>query len=416
MGAQLYAPGSLGRVDETMDSEMRSILDRYRTESALGGTQQSEDATRGLQLQREAAEGASLSNSRVQAALDFLSRAASDSSLSNPAIANALDRADATARDASVMNPALTSILAERQKQYDMAGQIDPMVQELINLRKAGLEGLNSQEMTAAREEGEMGLNRSLGTALRTLRTSQLGGGPRGGASMIGALPIVSNFANEQGALERKLILDNYGAKQTALGNYSDLIQSVDQNRYARQQQTLDSLSGDTSGFYNDLMRNRLAAQQAADATRQGYMGLQQSGAGAFASGVNAANANATNAASTYGTNATDLYKFNTTDRETRFNNYVNFYGNMRTDLYNRQLENLNRMLAETSGMSTSILGGGAFAGEQAGRAENFELGKENLKLQQSMFGGRGGSSSNWGTGNRGSSSSAGTTNADSFG
>lgn len=418
LGSTMYAPGSMGRVDESMSPEMQEIFNRYKAESYLGGNQQSEDTTRGLELQRQAAENASLSNPQVQAALGYLSQAAGDSSLSNPAIKAALDRADATAASTSTMNSNLSSILDERRKQYRHSGEIDPMVQELINLRKSGLEGLSSAEMTAAREQGQSELNRSMGTALRNLKISQLGGGPRGQSSMIGAVPIVSNFANAQQGLERKLILDNYDAKQNALGAYSDLIQDVDKNRYARQQQTLDSLSGDTSNFNNDFIKNRLAAQQAADASRQGYMGLQQSGAGNFASGLNAANQNAANTAGTYGNNAADVYKFNINDRESRFNNFINFYGNMRTDLYNRQLENLNRLLAEKSGMSTSILGGGAFASEQAGRSENFELGKENLKLQQSMFGGRGGGSSNWGTGNKGSSSSGGTstTNSDAFG
>lgn len=320
-----YTSGGLGRVDESFDPAMQELYNRVKAESFLGGHQQSDEVT------------------------------------------NALSNMQATSNRAQQFDPTLSSILEQRNQQYQQAGQVDPMIQELIQLRKNNLGGYSTPEMVAMQEQAQSGLNQSLDTGLRALRMGQAAGGPRGAASNIGAVPLTAQFANAQQNLQRQLILDNYNAKQVALDKYGGLIQDVDKNKFDRQQQTLNSYSNDANQFNNDFINNQVVANNS------------------------------------FSTAAQNANQFAIKDRADRLNNFINFTGNLRNDLYNRHLENLNRIAAEKSGFLTTTLGGGAFAGEQQGRRDAYDLGLKNIDAQKALFEGGGGTE--WSSGNSGGGS-----------
>lgn len=258
IGASLFAPGSLGRVDESASAD--------------------------------------------QTAIDLRLKGLSEPNV-DPLLQGSLDRANKTAEDAQTLNPEL---------------------QNVLNLRKAALGGLSSDQLLATKEMAQQGMNQSLTSAVRALRVGQGGGGPRGAAANIGAIPLTAQYANSQADLSRKLILDDYESKR----------------------QALDSYSGDARNIIGGFEQNRIAANTASQ-----------------------------NAATTA-----------ITDRSSRFNNYINYNTALRNDLYSRQLQNLNTVAAEKSGQAAAIFGGGAFAAEQEGQKKSFELAKEGLDVQRDIF------------------------------
>ena len=420
LGSLMYAPGSMGRVNEQLHPEEVDIYNRMKAESFLGGNQNSPDVNRSLANLQNAAQFASTSNPLTQNALGDLNSASQYARMDSGGVQTALGRADALAQQAQTMDPRLTSILDARRNEYNNSQNMDPLVNELLGLRREGLQGLNSQEMLAAREQGQSELNRGMQTANRSLMQSGLANnGPRGNARGIGALPTQQAFANAQGDMERKLILDNYSAKQEGLNQFGGLVQDIDNNKFARGQQTLGAYSQDASNFNQNMIGNQLNANNAYNQAYQGFNQNAQNAASGLQAGVNSASQMATQSAQAYASGANNVNQFNIQDRTNRLNNFVNYQGNLRTDLYNRNLENLNRIAAEKAGMASSIFSGGAFKSSQIGQQQSFDLASQNLQLQKDIWGSggsRGGSGSSggnsWAAGNSGTSSGGG----DSFG
>lgn len=280
IGSSLFAPGSLGRVDEKASGDQLDIQQHLKD----------------------------LSGPNV-----------------DPLLQPGLDRAEKTANDAQVLSPEM---------------------QNVLDVRKAALGGLNTEQLTATKELAQSGFDQSLTSAVRALRVGQGGAGPRGAASNIATLPLTAQFANSQADLSRKLILDQYSAQKDAR----------------------DAYSTDAQNITNSFNTNRISANTAAGAAETGALA----------------------------------------DRTSRFNNYVNYNTALRQDLYSRQLQNLNAIAAEKSGQAASLFGGGSFAAQQEGSQQQFELGKENLDLQKEIFksqssggeGGGGGDTTSPGNGN----------------
>lgn len=248
------------------------------------------------------------------------------------AIQPSIDRAEKTAQDAQTLSP-------EQQN--------------VLELRKAALGGLNSQQMTAAQEQAQSGFNQSLTSGIRALRVGQAGTGPHGAASNIAATPLTAQYASSQAGLARQLINDQFNAQNTALNNYAS----------------------DARGITDSFNSNRIAANTAAGNAQQ--------------AGIN--------------------------DRASRYNNYVNYATGLSADLYSRQLQNLNTIAAEKSGQAAALFGGGSFAAQQEGQKQTFELGKQNLDLQKQIYG-NSKASSGGGGGGSGKASSPGDGNSDVFG
>ena len=418
LGSLMYGPGSMGRVNEDLHPEEVEIYNRLKGESFLGGNQTSADTTNALNQLRQASEFANPNNALTQQALGDLKSASQFASMDSGGVQTGLQRADNLVQQAQTMDPRLGNILDARRNEYNNARTLDPNMQNLLSLREQGLQGLNSAEMMAAREQGQSELNRAMATSNRALAQSGLAnGGPRGNARGITALPNAAQFAQAQGDLERKLILDNYNAKQQGLNSYGGLVQDIDNNNFNRAQATLGAYSQDASTFNQNQINNQLNANNAYNQAYLGYNQNAQQAAGNLQSGVNSASQMATQAGQAYGSLANNVNQFNIQDRASRLNNFVNYQGNLRTDLYNRNLENLNRIATEKAGMASSIFSGGAFASSQIGQQQSFDLAKENLDLQKSIWGSGGRSSGGWSSGNSGTTgSSTGSTNSDSFG
>lgn len=255
------------------------------------------------------------------------------------------------------VDPTLRGFLDRANATATSAQTLDPELQNVLNTRKSALGGLSSSELLATKEMAQAGFNQSLGSAVRALRIGQGGSGPGGRASNIAAMPLTAQYANSQADLQRKLVLDQYKAQTDAR----------------------DAYSRDAQGIIGGFQANQIAANNAA---------------GAAASTV-------------------------LNDRTTRFNNYIQYNTGLRNDLYNRQLQNLNAIAAEKSGQSAAIFGGGAFAAQQQGADQSFELGKQNLDLQNKIYsrnnsggGSSGGSQNSPG----GSSTAVGEGDSDVFG
>lgn len=222
------------------------------------------------------------------------------------------------------VDPLLQKAIDRTEKTADDFQTLDPNLQQVLDLRKAALGGLNSEQLLATKEMAQQSMNQSLTSAVRALRVGQGGGGPRGAAANIGTIPLTSQYATSQADLSRKLILDQYKAQADAR----------------------DAFAADSKDIIGGFQANRLSANQAAN--------------NAAITAIN--------------------------DRSNRFNNYINYNTALRNDLYGRQLQNLNTVAAEKSGQASSIFGGGAFAAQQQGEQKSFELAEKNLEIQKDIF------------------------------
>lgn len=222
------------------------------------------------------------------------------------------------------VDPLLQGSLDRANKTADDAQTINPELQNVLDLRKSALGGLDATQLLATKEMAQSGFNQSLTSAVRALRIGQGSNGPSGPASNIGTIPLTAQYANSQADLSRKLILDQYNAQKEAR----------------------DSYSSDARDIVGGFQSNRLAANKAAGDAATGALA----------------------------------------DRTSRFNNYINYNTALRQDLYARRLQNLNTIQAEKSGQAAALFGGGSFAAQQEGEKKSFDLAEKNLDLQKDIF------------------------------
>lgn len=114
-------------------------------------------------------------------------------------------------------------------------------------------QGLNAQEMTAAREQMARGLQGQEQGAMRRLYSNQARSGIRGGMAGAQQMRLAQSNNQQRQAAEQKMLLDNYAIRKQGLQDYSGAV-----NR---------GISGEmaTSMGYAGLgVADRTAAQQAA--------------------------------------------------------------------------------------------------------------------------------------------------------
>lgn len=114
-------------------------------------------------------------------------------------------------------------------------------------------QGLNAQEMNAAREQMARGLQGQEQGAMRRLYSNQAKSGVRGGMAGAQQMRLAQSNNQQRQAAEQKLLLDNYALKRQGLQDYSGAV-----NR---------GISGElaTSMGYAGLgVADRTAAQQSA--------------------------------------------------------------------------------------------------------------------------------------------------------
>lgn len=85
-------------------------------------------------------------------------------------------------------------------------------------------QGLNAEEMTAARESMAAGQNSTANANMRKLYSNQARSGVRGGMAGAQAARVIRQGNADRTAAEQKLLLDNYALKAKGLDNYSNQV------------------------------------------------------------------------------------------------------------------------------------------------------------------------------------------------
>lgn len=245
--------------------------------------------------------------------------------MGDPEVANILGMAR---RNAENDAPELAETYGIAKDEYGRARELTPLEQEMLAVARQQAKGLDPTQLTALREggsydaqgnftPGDVALNRALNNTMRSVQANNLVSGIRGRAGTIAAQPAMAARMAAGADLERRLILDDFNAKNAG-------------------QQFLTK----TLGSVNEGMDKRVSL--ALEAMGRGATALENS-------------------------------------RMNRFNNYSNVVSNIRNDVLYRQQFNLNQIAAENAGMLGGIFGGGQFAATQQGSKQSFDLASDQL-------------------------------------
>jgi len=133
-------------------------------------------------------------------------------------------------------------------------GVIDPSedIAEALARRRANLDGLDSVEGQALREQSMRGLLSQEKSAARNLRGSL--GGLRGGAAAAAQASLARDVGNQRSQLEQDLLMKNLDIKNQALGSFEQAAMLDDQRRAQR--------IGDLEGSLTRTRADELARQQ----------------------------------------------------------------------------------------------------------------------------------------------------------
>jgi hypothetical protein len=142
-----------------------------------------------------------------------------------------------------------------------------PEYTAVMNRYKDMSQGLNAEEMRAAREQMARGQQGAASGAMRSLYSNQAKSGIRGGMAGAQAARVGRQIASDRTAAEQKLMLDNYALKRQGLQDYSGAI-----NR------DISGELGTGVGYAGLGVSDRTAAQQAAVAQAMQAANNRQSG------------------------------------------------------------------------------------------------------------------------------------------
>jgi hypothetical protein len=101
-------------------------------------------------------------------------------------------------------------------------GEMDALLAKQL----AGLDGMTPQEMQAAREQGNAGINQQLATNMAQFGDIAAGAGIRGGSAAGLQMQALSEAQSASGSLQRQLILDNMAQKNIAMDRYGNTLQN----------------------------------------------------------------------------------------------------------------------------------------------------------------------------------------------
>lgn len=138
------------------------------------------------------------------------------------------------------------------------SGQPSADVRDIMNRYKSGLEGYNSRELEAMREQSLQGINADVSAQQRALQKAQARSGVRGAAGAAQLAGVSRSGVNARGNLERDIFIKNADERQRRLGEYSNLVQGVEEQGYNR---ALGSL-GDYQTAYGGLRAEDVRTKQ----------------------------------------------------------------------------------------------------------------------------------------------------------
>lgn len=142
-----------------------------------------------------------------------------------------------------------------------------PEYAAIMNRYKDMSQGLNAQEMQAAREQMARGQQGAASSAMRSLYSNQAKSGIRGGMAGAQAARVGRQIASDRTAAEQKLLLDNYALRRQGLQDYSGAV-----NR------DISGELGTGIGYAGLGVSDRTAAQQQAIAQAMAAANNRQSG------------------------------------------------------------------------------------------------------------------------------------------
>lgn len=151
-------------------------------------------------------------------------------------------------------------------------------MQDIINRRKADLEGMSSAENNALRGQMLSGVNAETQGALRQLRTAQGGRGLKGGSAIAQSRSLINSSLAKKAALDRDLMIQNIAMRQSALDRYQSAIQGAETTETARYGNRRFGQLSTELGYGQLGATERGAANQVSLAQSQ----LNQNGKGGF--------------------------------------------------------------------------------------------------------------------------------------
>jgi hypothetical protein len=189
----------------------------------------------------------------------------------DPALASAQE----AAQRASWVDPASLNALRLMEQEYNTSRNVDPRMEEYLTaLKSKADQGLMAPELTAMREESLGGINNQLQTGLRQLATRAGVNGVQGGAAGIGSEALLRDMLQSRADLERKILLENIGYKDTNLNAWGTGVGALDAEKYKRAQETL----GNYGSFGNKMWTDQQKALADAN-TAWGNIATQGTGA-----------------------------------------------------------------------------------------------------------------------------------------
>lgn len=326
--------GFYGRVSDSNAPEMQELLDRYASAS-MGAPAHGNASNRALVGLSNLATNSGRSPEE-QRYLDNLSRSAS---LGMEAVGQ------------------LPQLLRAQGELLSSAGQIDPLVQDVVNRRQAGLSGLNSAENTAMREQlladTSRGFNSAIGRAADVLGAN----GVSGGAAQARMDSLARDYLGSVQDFNQKQMLANVDVQNQRLADYDNLARYVSDSGFAKRLNALEPVYNSvfaSQGLLNDY-GSAVGAQNQAEFQR-GTLANQN-----LLGGVQSYNS------------------FNTNDLNNRLNNYANFLNANQTDLLNRQTFNLNQLSREQADRRAIQFGTPSYLNTQRANNLSQDIGYANL-------------------------------------
>lgn len=148
----------------------------------------------------------------------------------------------------------------------------DARVQEVLKHRKDGIQGLNAQEQTAAREQMVKGSQAANQGVMRSLLAQQNKSGIKGGLAAGQQMGMAKGFADSRNDQERKLLLDNYAIKDKAFDKYQDASMGQVYGELAQGVNEAGLGVADRTGYQQALIGQQMAAA-AGQQPKKGFLG-----------------------------------------------------------------------------------------------------------------------------------------------
>lgn len=154
-------------------------------------------------------------------------------------------------------------------------------VKDIIERRRAALDGMSAQEQRVRRDEAGQEINRNVETQRRRLQAIQASQGLRGATAAAQQTQVLLGGIQQRGAFERALFLENEAAKRQALNSFEtsvigaeqreaeNLAANLELQRFNLQQAAQERFGQISTALgFSDLVQKDRAAEMAAEAQR----------------------------------------------------------------------------------------------------------------------------------------------------